>query len=114
MKNGDIVLFRFPQTDLENGKLRPALLISKLPGKYKDWLICMISTRKHQFHKDLDFIINEKSPEFQSSGLKSESVIRSGRLAVVNEDILVGSIGNISIKFLTDIRIKISKWILEE
>ncbi len=43
-KAGQIVLFRFLQTDLEKGKLRPALLLEKLPGEYDDWLICMISS----------------------------------------------------------------------
>jgi hypothetical protein len=41
---GQIVVFHFPQTDLEEGKLRPALLLGKLPGNYDDWLICMISS----------------------------------------------------------------------
>jgi len=45
---GQVVVFRFPQTDLEEGKLRPALLLSKLPGNYDDWLICMISSQTHQ------------------------------------------------------------------
>lgn len=36
---GQVVLFRFPQIDLEGGKLRPALLLGKLPGEYDDWLI---------------------------------------------------------------------------
>ena len=39
---GQTVLFRFPQTDLEEGKLRPALLLGRLPGEYDDWLICPI------------------------------------------------------------------------
>lgn len=30
---GQMVLFRFPQTDLEQGKL-PALLLAKSPGEY--------------------------------------------------------------------------------
>jgi len=30
---GQVVLFRFPQTDLQEGKLRPALLLGKLPGE---------------------------------------------------------------------------------
>ena len=29
---GDIVLLRFPQADLAEGKLRPALLLGRLPG----------------------------------------------------------------------------------
>ena len=44
-----IVLFNFPQTNLEEGKLRPALVIAKLPRNYDDWLICMISSKKHQY-----------------------------------------------------------------
>ena len=30
-KSGQLVLFRFPQTDLAIGKLRPALLLAPLP-----------------------------------------------------------------------------------
>lgn len=41
---GQIVSFRFPQTDLEEEKLRPALLLGKLPGSHDDWLLCMISS----------------------------------------------------------------------
>ena len=32
MKPGDIVLIRFPQADLQAGKLRPALVIAVAPG----------------------------------------------------------------------------------
>ncbi len=42
--DGQIVLFRFPQTNLEEGKLRPALVIRKVPGEYDDWLICIWTT----------------------------------------------------------------------
>ena len=40
IEEGQIVLFRFPQTDLKDGKPRPALVIRKVPGDYDDWLIC--------------------------------------------------------------------------
>ena len=89
-------------------------MISKLPGKYDDWLICMISSQKHQLQKDYDFFISKGSEEFPSTGLKSESVIRSTRLAVVNSEILLGTIGNISSNLLKNIKTKISNWILEE
>lgn len=111
MKAGKIVLFKFPQTDLEEGKLRPALVITKLPGDYEDWLICMISTKLHQIQSLYDEIILENSDEFKTSGLKSESIIRSTRLAVVHSDILVGSIGNISNQLLNKIRVNLSNWI---
>jgi mRNA interferase MazF len=35
-KAGQVVVFRFPQTDLAEGKLRPALLLGKLLGEYDD------------------------------------------------------------------------------
>ena len=38
MKPGDIVLIHFPQTDLQAGKLRPALVVASTPGRYADVL----------------------------------------------------------------------------
>jgi mRNA interferase MazF len=93
---GQIVLFRFPQADLEAGKLRPALLLGKLPGKYDDWLICMISSQLHHYVTEFDEIVREDDPDFMESGLKTPSVIRVGRLAIVEEEILVGAIGQIA------------------
>lgn len=111
MKAGEIVLFKFPQTDNIEGKLRPALIIKRLPGVYNDWLICMISTKKYQYQADFDEVILKNSNEFKQSGLKAESVIRATRLAVVNEDILIGSIGFISNKLLDKICMNLSDWL---
>ena len=90
-ESGQIVLFRFPQTDLETGKLRPALLLGRLPGDYDDWLICMISSQIRHCVPGFDQIIQEGDLDFPASGLKVPSVIRVGRLAVVEGDILLGS-----------------------
>jgi mRNA interferase MazF len=46
---GQVVLFPFPKTDATPGKLRPALLLGKLPGRHGDWLACMVSSLFHQF-----------------------------------------------------------------
>ena len=93
---GQVVLFRFPQTDLDEGKLRPALLLGRLPGDYDDWLICMISSKEKQYVSDFDELVNETDTDFKDSGLKVSSVIRARRLAVVSGDILLGAIGQIS------------------
>src|SRR3972149_1772211 len=81
---GQVVVFRFPQTDLDEGKLRPALLLGKLPGEYDDWLICMISSQTHQYIAGFDELIQESEDDFGESGLKVPSVIRVGRLAVAS------------------------------
>ena len=113
IEEGQIVLFRFPQTDLKEGKLRPALVIRKTPGEYDDWLICMISSRLHQKHTELDEVIGPEDKDFTDSGLKTISVIRCSRLAVIEQSILLGKLGNISPERLQKIKDKISKWIRE-
>ncbi|NOY60416.1 MAG: type II toxin-antitoxin system PemK/MazF family toxin [Calditrichaeota bacterium] len=110
-KAGQIVLFKFPQTDLSDGKLRPALLISQTPGEYSDWLICMISSKMSQYIKGFDEIIKKNSFDYIRSGLKAESVVRATRLAVVSEEILLGTIGEISRERLVRIKNAIANWI---
>lgn len=112
---GQIVLFRFPQTNLTLGKLRPALLIKPLSNNsYDDWLACMISTKTGQEIAGLDEIISPQDIDFSQTGLKSESVFRVSRLAVVSEQILLGKIGEISEARLTRIRQNLANWILQD
>jgi mRNA interferase MazF len=110
---GQVVVFRFPQTDLEEGKLRPALLLGKLPGNYDDWLICMISSQTHQFIEGFDEIVKESDADFGESGLKVTSVIRVGRLAVVSGEILLGAIGQVSNKRISKVKKRLSDWLSE-
>jgi len=108
---GQLVLFKFPQTDQLAGKLRPALVLRQLPTQYNDWLICMISSQLDQKLPDLDEVITLDDPDFSDSGLKLPSVIRVCRLAVVSGDILIGKIGQISNPRLVRIRQNLSQWI---
>jgi mRNA interferase MazF len=111
---GQVVVFRFPQTDLEEGKLRPALLLGKLPGNYDDWLICMISSQTRQYVEGFDEIVRETDNDFRDSGLKITSVIRVGRLAVVSGEILIGAIGQVSRERLRRIKKHLSDWLSEK
>lgn len=108
---GQIVLFPFPQVDLASGKTRPALLLGNLPGPYGDWLICMISSQMHQYIKDFDEIMDANEPDFVNSGLKVSSIIRVGRLAVVEESILLGAVGEIDPERLKRIKKSLSDWL---
>src|SRR5437870_3058523 len=92
-RSGQIVLIRFPQADLQEGKLRPALLLGKLPGEHGDWLICMISSKVRHYVPEFDEIVREEDSDSAASGLKVASVIRVGRLAVVEAGILLGAAG---------------------
>ena len=108
---GTVVLFEFPRTDQTAGKLRPALVISPTPGTYSDHLICMISSQLNQAIDGFDEIVSGEDSDFDSSGLKESSVIRISRVAVVDEDILEGMIGEISDERLSRIQQQLSEWI---
>ena len=111
ISEGQIILFRFPQTDQKDGKLRPALILKKLPGKFNDWLICMISSQLHQIIPNLDELIDSKEPDFQQTGLKQSSLICVTRLAVANEDILMSKLGIIDTFRLNRIKTNIAIWL---
>ncbi len=114
ISEGQVILFKFVQTDQQEGKLRPALVIRKLPGRHNDWLICMISSQLHQEIPELDETIATQDSDFIQTGLKTTSVIRVSRIAVVEERILLGKLGQISPKRLTLIKQKLAAWISGE
>ncbi len=83
ISEGDILLFRFPQSDLGAGKLRPALLLKRIDGAFDDCLVCMISTQIRHRIQELEVVLPEAMPGFSKTGLKKESLVRTSRLAVV-------------------------------
>jgi mRNA interferase MazF len=98
---------------LEAGKLRPALLLGQLPGNYDDWLICMISSQTRHYIPQFDEFIQTQDSDFAQSGLKIASVIRVGRLAVVEGAVLLGATGHISYERLQRIKNRLAEWIMQ-
>lgn len=43
---GEVVVLPFPQTDLQAGKRRPALVVADLPGD--DLILCQITTQSRR------------------------------------------------------------------
>lgn len=79
---------------------------------YDDWLICMISSRIYQQQVGLDEVVAHDDEDFMSSGLKTDSLIRVNRLAVVESKIFLGNTGQISPQRLWRIKEKLCKWIM--
>ena len=94
MKEGDVILTPIPQAD-GSVKNRPAVVLREMP-RYHDLLVCGVSTQIHQRVEGFDEIVSPGDPDFSSSGLLSESLIRLGFLAVLPRKSIVGSIGAIS------------------
>ena len=71
---GQVILFRFPQTDQTEAKLRPVPVLNQLPGPYNDWLICMISSQLHPAIPDFDEVLTSRDSDFnfdEIAGLQS-------------------------------------------
>jgi len=71
----------------------------------------MISSQLRHYVEGFDEIIHQDASDFSASGLKAPSVVRVGRLAVVDESIPVGSIGEIASERLMRIKSGLANWL---
>ncbi len=94
MQEGDVVLAPIPQAD-GSVKNRPAIILREMP-RYRDFLVCGVSSQLHQEVAGFDQRIGPADSDFAGSGLKVESVIRLGFLTVLPRNQVLGSIGAIS------------------
>lgn len=95
MNAGDVVLIRMPQVAGGPPKLRPALLLSTLPGPYQNLLICGISTQLQQLVPNWDEQIGPADPDYAGSSLRQASVIRLSYLYAADAGEVVGTIGSV-------------------
>ena len=96
MKEGDVILVPLPQADGQR-KPRPAILLKIIPP-FGDFLVCGVSSQLRQQVRGLDELILRTDMDFLGSGLKMDSLIRAGFLAVYTEQQIIGSIGEISLE----------------
>jgi mRNA interferase MazF len=94
MKEGDLILIPLPQADGQR-KLRPAIILRILPP-FGDYLVCGVSSQLRQQVRGLDELILQTDKDFPGSGLKADSLIRVGFLAIFIPRQIAGSIGEIS------------------
>ena len=89
-----MALVPLPQSD---GLLkpRPVILLRNLPP-FGDWLVCGVSTQLHHEVSGFDERIDASKSDFAESGLKAQSLIRLGFLAVLPANKFMGVIGSIS------------------
>jgi mRNA interferase MazF len=94
MKEGDVLLVSLPQANGQH-KPRPAILLRLLPP-FSDYLVCGVSSQLRQRVRGLDETILRSDMDFAGSGLRTDSLIRVGFLAVYTPQQIIGSIGKIS------------------
>jgi mRNA interferase MazF len=58
-------------------------------------------------------IIDQEGADFANTGLIVTSLIRVGRLAVINEEVLLGTIGSITFDKLQQIKTRLADWLVK-
>jgi mRNA-degrading endonuclease toxin of MazEF toxin-antitoxin module len=94
LARGDVVLTRFPFTDLTGASLRPALVVSQ--GQIgQDIVLVAISSVVRGAVAPTDHTVETSHPEFALTGLRVTSVIRTHKLAAVERLVIVRRLGHI-------------------
>lgn len=98
---GEVVVLAFPQTDLQVGKRRPALVVAALTGD--DLILCQITS---QSRRD-GYSVRLTSGDFERGNLNLESYIRPNRLFTVEQSVILYSAAKVNNSKLDEVRAKI-------
>jgi mRNA interferase MazF len=108
-KRGDIVIVKFPFSDLSKAKKRPALIISNhLVNKTGDYLLVQISSKIRNDH--LNQII-DKSDFIEEKELPLNSCIRLHKIFTLNENIILNKYTSVNLTFLNELTDKVLRLI---
>lgn len=87
---GDVVLVRFPFTDLTTSKLRPAVVLA---ARGRDLIIVGVFSSPPQTPESTWIPLSSGDPAFSQTGLRTTSTIKAERIAVVEQSIVVRRLG---------------------
>ena len=86
---GEVVVLPFPQTNLQSGKRRPALVVADLPGD--DLILCQITGQA----RNDGFSVSLSVADFERGRLAVDSFIRPQRLFTVEQSVILYAAGKI-------------------
>ncbi len=94
LARGNVVLTRFPFTDLTGASLRPAVIVSQ--GQFgHDMVLVAISSVVRGTLAPTDYTIEPNHPEFILTGLRVMSVFRMHKLATVERSVITRRLGHL-------------------
>ncbi len=102
LSRGDVVLTRFPFTDLTGSSVRPALVVSVgLVGQ--DVVLAGISSVLRGGWISTDHVVDPSHPEFSNTGLRMASVLRLHKLVTVESKVITRRLGRIGPQLQVDV-----------
>jgi len=98
---GDVVVLPFPQTNLQAGKRRPALVVADLAGD--DLILCQITSRA----RSDGYSVPLGADECEQGRLAVDSFIRPNRLFTVEQSVILYAAARVKPSKLEEVRAKI-------
>jgi len=105
MEKGTIVLVRFPFSDLEGEKLRPAVVLAP-ENEYGDVCLAFVTSRLVPDASDA-VVLQSEDTGFGKTGLKVGSTIRVGKIVTVEKHLIAGKLGALSRLHLAELDAKL-------
>ena len=100
-KPGSVVLVKFPFTDLQSSKLRPALV---LRAQREDVIILGIFSKIPDPFLESWIKIDEMDKNFLQTGLKKTSVIKTEKITVLHQSLVKKEIGSLPFGLLSQVK----------
>ncbi len=92
MKTGDIVVVEYPFSNLFQTKIRPAVVVALTSDKYKDIVLCLISSVVQQKLNKKEILLLPNT----LNNLRASSIIKVYRIATVQQNKIISKIGKLS------------------
>lgn len=109
MIKNKIVLVPFPFDDFIRTKVRPALCLSNLIGKYDHVVIAFISSQLPDVVLATDIVVKKDTEAFADTGLLVDSVIRVHKLVTIPKSLIKRELGVINIYLQKEVVLRIDK-----
>lgn len=91
---GDVVLVKFPFSDLSQAKARPAVILWIDPAG-DDITLCAITSQNIDQLSPEDIPLLSNDPEFPGTGLRVPSKIRTTRITTLTKQLVIRKFGSL-------------------
>jgi mRNA interferase MazF len=95
---GQVVIVRFPFSDLTATKLRPAVVLADA-GR-GDWILCQITSKSYGDSRAIPLT----DTDFASGSLQLSSYVRPGKLFTAHASLVAGQVGGLRTEKFSAIR----------
>ncbi len=104
-RRGSVVLVRYPYTDLTGTKVRPAVVLTpvSLIVALDDVLCLFISSAIPAKLLPTDLVLESSHASFPRTGLKSRSVLRAHKLALLHKSLVLRDLGRLESDLMDEV-----------